>query len=640
MTELLINGYSVILPKEFNTSIKTENPILTKNGEYSYDLVLDLKNEVNKKVFGFLNRINVQLVKKEWSAVMIVNSQVVLNGRAILVTNTEDSISIQLISGNSELNYLIGGDKMISSLDLGHVGILTAKEANKSLKSHWPESNYVIAPIYNGGRIINSYEVEFNNAEWSISNIIVQPYLGYYIEAIPKALGYEVKENALRNSKFLSMLYILNLSSSREYKDFIPGKTANQFLTEIEKFLNIVFVVDKTDKSVRILEYAGIHETFGIVSLKCLDHYKVDTDEDGDEISVNYRICEYDLPETNYHKFQNITTSILSNAEKITYSDWESLYSSVKSNLTDYYNKNIIFYAKASESYYIVDLDDENKYYLRRCHLFGKTGNGDLNEDATTQFGIVPAEIIVQKIWYRLGGDSLFGYMQYPKSSLTKNDYDSEKGIIDKIKTGEPKEPIGTKYTECALYYGGYYILNKGGSHTIAIKRYPLSINDYLLEIEPTKEMAIEIASGNKSDYTFRLDKRNGRYETLYSKNAIIDHRKKYEFSFLAKELLDPRAIYIIKNKSFICKEIEYTISASGLGNIAKGIFYPYTLQSSIGEQWILANGVWSDKGMWDDSQPWLDKSESWKWTLEEGSWNDLSLFIEDGEWKDTNQTI
>ena len=38
MTELYIDGVSVVLPDNFSTTIKRENPFFTHSGEYSYDI--------------------------------------------------------------------------------------------------------------------------------------------------------------------------------------------------------------------------------------------------------------------------------------------------------------------------------------------------------------------------------------------------------------------------------------------------------------------------------------------------------------------------------------------------------------------------------------------------------------------------
>ena len=47
MTELYIDGTSVVLPADLSTSVKRENPFFTKNGEYTYDITLQLSNSIN-----------------------------------------------------------------------------------------------------------------------------------------------------------------------------------------------------------------------------------------------------------------------------------------------------------------------------------------------------------------------------------------------------------------------------------------------------------------------------------------------------------------------------------------------------------------------------------------------------------------
>ena len=44
MTELFIDGVSVVLPAAVEIQVKRENPFFTKNGEYTYDIELALTN--------------------------------------------------------------------------------------------------------------------------------------------------------------------------------------------------------------------------------------------------------------------------------------------------------------------------------------------------------------------------------------------------------------------------------------------------------------------------------------------------------------------------------------------------------------------------------------------------------------------
>ena len=56
MTELIIDGTHAVLPQDFNVSVKRENPLFTKNGEYTYDITLQLSNPTNASLYEHLNR--------------------------------------------------------------------------------------------------------------------------------------------------------------------------------------------------------------------------------------------------------------------------------------------------------------------------------------------------------------------------------------------------------------------------------------------------------------------------------------------------------------------------------------------------------------------------------------------------------
>ena len=58
MTELIIDGVSAVLSKDFSIQVKRENPLFTKNGEYTYDITLPLDNPTNAELYKHLNRLN------------------------------------------------------------------------------------------------------------------------------------------------------------------------------------------------------------------------------------------------------------------------------------------------------------------------------------------------------------------------------------------------------------------------------------------------------------------------------------------------------------------------------------------------------------------------------------------------------
>ena len=77
MTELFINGVSVVLPKDFSVQVKRENSFVTKNGEYTYDITLPLTNPINAELYKNINRLNnLQRLETKRSAVLVADNRV------------------------------------------------------------------------------------------------------------------------------------------------------------------------------------------------------------------------------------------------------------------------------------------------------------------------------------------------------------------------------------------------------------------------------------------------------------------------------------------------------------------------------------------------------------------------------------
>lgn len=157
MTELIIDGTHAVLPQDFSASVKRENPLFTKNGEYTYDITLQLSNPTNASLYEHLNRLtSVTEVRSERSAVLIADNRVYCNGTEVITAWTDDTVSIQIASGNSELNYVIGGDLMISFLDMKETvpDLLTARTY---IEKHYPEVDYNLAPVSGDNADYNQY---------------------------------------------------------------------------------------------------------------------------------------------------------------------------------------------------------------------------------------------------------------------------------------------------------------------------------------------------------------------------------------------------------------------------------------------------------------------------------------------------
>ena len=71
----------------------------------------------NAILYQNVNRLQSTARFKGRRALLVSDGHVLLNGTEHVISNTDKEVRIQLLSGNSELNYLIGADRFISSLD-------------------------------------------------------------------------------------------------------------------------------------------------------------------------------------------------------------------------------------------------------------------------------------------------------------------------------------------------------------------------------------------------------------------------------------------------------------------------------------------------------------------------------------------
>ena len=152
MTELLIDGVQAVLPKDFSIQVKRENPLITKNGEYTYEITLQLTNSTNAALYAHLNRLNsLQELKTKRSAILVADNRVYCNGTEIITGWTDDTVSLQIASGNSELNYFIGSDLLIGTLQMKRTSVVTVADMFPYIEKTYPEVEYCLAPVLDQG---------------------------------------------------------------------------------------------------------------------------------------------------------------------------------------------------------------------------------------------------------------------------------------------------------------------------------------------------------------------------------------------------------------------------------------------------------------------------------------------------------
>ncbi len=576
MTELLIDGQPVALPEDFNIKIVHENPFYQKGGEYSYDIEISLLIPQNACIYGNIQRPNAESIPSNRTAILISDGRVVIRGREIILSNSNESVQLQIVSGNSELNYIAGSDKKVWELELGSTPTPTASTNSSSINNSYPNSNFANVPVMVNDSLANVYPDDNGDR-------YVQPYFLYYIEKILTVLGYKIGTNILRTDGLTKKILVINGISSglstQKYADFLPDWTVGEFLSETEAFCNVVFVVNAQTNTVDILR---VHEYYTDLEKEYIpeanDEYKceLNLEEEKDAGRIEYDNVTYEGMSGDNSTYQCISDAIWEDIKRrdVSYGLWLMEFYTYDDflNAVDwvYYHPNtnpFIYYVIGSDNYYIMDSFSEHEKAARVVNIFSKANNNT----NILKLRIVPATIkaVKLKIGTTQGGSVDRLYSQVP---VAPTSFKRQSAVIKTAIEGGVSAIARPSALHVAIYDGPNYVRKDTGArfefeHVLNYTLYPCCKTDYLWVFATGTEYERTIkdrATGLNSYETLRLRGEWGRFVKLYNKSKVADNSSEYKFSIPTSRSYDVKKIFHIKDRDWICKKIEYEVNQDG----------------------------------------------------------------------------
>lgn len=601
MTQLLIAGVEVTLPQNFTVTVKRENSFFTKNGEYTYDCTLRLDNPTNRTLYGFLQRLNKtdQLDTKR-TAVLIADGHVYARGTEIITRWTQESVTIQIVSGESELNYFIGQDQKIEELDLGEI------ETTVTLISptdSFPDVEFCLPTIRSqSGYVYNRYVRGHIMAGRRTGNTIIpgsdlrpQPYLCALLRRLMETLGYTVTENHLENTQFKN-LFLVNTIFTTEYAKMLPGWTVKDFLTEVERLTGVVFITDNLNKTCAILLKTQFYANARQFTVRnVVDAYEAESqDDDSREAEFTTSDVSYDMPDGYWSKIVQLPEGYLEAAD-IEEFDFVNIDTAI-SDFKKVYKDRVTgrYYIKVSREY---EVPRQNATATDTFRIeLNQYGNLDREDtDSTLELKIVPAPMA----WLGMVGCEVVdigtsdGYKSYGEENAQTEESTESEGAEGDIRSFEKKEAAAIDLY-CAFHNGSVLGNNTPVAYTDAYHAliqallYPMIVDAIL-----GPEGSLRLKDLNDSYY-------QGGYE--------IDTRHAITFETYDPNVIDPRQVYVIRNRRYVVRDIEETITTEGRQKKWKLTCYPITItDTAIENRWVLTDGVWDDGGAWLDDGRWND---------------------------------
>lgn len=609
MTNLYIDGIAVVLPSEFSITVKQENAFFTKNGEYTYDIELSLLVPENAKLYGFLNRLNItERPATKRKAVLVADNRVYLNGTEIITGWTDTKVSIQLVSGNSELNYFVGSDELISTLAMKETNpVVNGSVSTDYVKKTYPDVDYNLMMTYDSLHQVDKniwlyrlYNDDINNpyAGYIVQkeniqpyDYIPQPYLCAYMRELLKALGYTLEYNAIEDTPYKSV-YIVHVCETYKWNEMLPGWTAKDFLQNIETMFNGSFLIDHRTKKVSfLLNVSYLPKVSNVHLQNVVDAYTVEVEEEEEADAINSTI-KYKLPSTEYYKLRCLPDVVKEAAKTKVIDDGLFAFfgkpeNQVTDTIFDYQSENRkIIYLEGSGIMSHLEMVDELASLVRE------------NAESELELEFVPAEL-VERAFYIEGidpGGFYFGQYYIPSVSVSDDEpdettYDSIHNMVNNL-----SEKTESKSNIFLAFFRG---LNPVQIGVMPANSYPLAFIDRFF---PTTSWPATLSA----DYpTFNLVEME---KYFYSNAYKIDRKNPVKITCYDSNVYPASSVFEIFNRRYLAKEIEYTIGPNGRTKAWTGTFYPASLpDTEVDKRWILADGKWRDGGVWLDEGRWLD---------------------------------
>ena len=604
--KILINGKLAALKESTSFEYIADNRLFSGSDGYSLTITFPLRGcSQNIAIFGHINRADVA-AKKVIFDCQIIDRALILRGSIVVTEISQAEVKTQFLEGRSEVNFDTTFDVIyINELDLGAptATLTSAISPMNAWNDGFYNLSFVALPWVNdaSGNIQNCTKYENGSYSWhsDTKGLSWQPYLIYIAKRICEAVGYSYDFSAWEEKEEHKYLLVCNTLpyawSMPEFANALPHWSVTEFFEKLELFLEAEFDIDHRS---RHIGFAYTQPTLSALKPVVIDNI---IDEHSVEVAVEDENCDYREAKNLVYaecshemwKFYSCDWFIKAKAAgAIAYDSLSELLAANK-GLASWdgssgrrSNANRLLYARDLDIYFIVraiekvlvqERKDMPNVYSYKCipqpvNLFGGRIVDDSDDAEQNEIEFVPAWIDFTDSTY--GRCLYLAFSGYDESGDVSEDISArgDESLEDwkKRHDAEFRQPAtvqsiaaGEKQKK-SEYYDKIYVGWWDGA-----SRY-----NGLLPFPHTDDVVInEDWSGYYRPHTsMRLnDKSKNSLRTIFN----INPKQKVTFKFLANKIPNPRTLFVIRGKRYVCEKITATFTSNGMSQLLKGAFYP-----------------------------------------------------------------
>ena len=611
--EIRINGKIAMLKKGTSFEFVAENRLFSGSDGYTLSITFPLRHcRNNLDIFGHINRADVIAGKVIFDCE--IRDRNFYKFGSITITEINDAeVKTQFLEGRSEQNFDVTFDDVfINELDLGGPTETTDSTPDKAWDPFINNMKCVALPWVNdySGNIQNlaDFHPEERNPDGTLKSHSYyswnsdcrgrswQPYLLYITKKICEAVGYSADFSKWEEKEEYKYLLVCNTLpyawDTAGFARALPHWTVAEFFEKLELFLGGEFTIDHRGKSVEFaFTDATLLATEPVQLDKVIDEHTVEVTVDDDKCEYQeaknlvYKECDHEMwkfysCDWFIKAWQKGAVRYATMRELLSANRWLATWNGSTSRGS---NRDKLLYAEDVDTYFLLrslskTLAEErdgwmpNRYTyrmeLRPVNIFGgRIVNEDEDADEL-EIEFVPAWVDETEDKY---GRCLFlsfsGYDENDSTGTAWNrDPDEHKKEIDNtlFQPFAMQALAGGERNKKAEYYDRIYVGWWDGTQTPNGKLPHPYVED--IEIADDWSNFINIHFSLRINHT-TLNRRR----TVYS----INTRQKTTFKFLSDNIPNPRAVFFIKGKKYLCEKMTATFTENGMSQLIKGVFYP-----------------------------------------------------------------
>lgn len=610
---IYVNNRLAALKKGTSFEYVSENRLFSGSDGYTLSIIFPLRGcPENLAIFGHINRADVAAQRVIFDCE--IRDKAFCKFGSITITEINDTeVKTQFLEGRSEQNFDVTFDDVyINELDLG-----SATDTNDSRPEYaWDpfinKMKCVGLPWVNdySGNIQNlaDFHPEERNSDGSLkarsyyswnadcSGRSWQPYLLYITRRICEAVGYAADFSKWEEKEEYRYLLICNTLpyawDTGGFARALPHWTVAEYFEKLELLLGGEFTINHRGKTI---DFAFTEATLLAIRPVRLDNI---IDEHTVEVTVEEDKCEYReaknlvYKECDHEMWKFYSCDWFIKAWKAGAVRYKSMRELLEANrwLASWNgstqrgsNRDKLLYAEDVDAYFIVrSLSKtlvekrggfmpnryEYKMELRPVNLFGGRIVSDDEDADEIEIEFVPAWVDETEDKY---GRCLFlsfsGYDENDSTgtSWSRDPYQRKEEIDNTLYQPHAFQSLAAgERNKKAEYYDRIYIGWWDGAQSPNGKL----PHPYVEDIE----IAEDWSNFNNIHFSLRIN-----HTTLNRRRTAhaINSRQKSTFKFLSDTIPNPRAVFFIRGKKYLCEKLTATFTEHGMSQLIKGVFYP-----------------------------------------------------------------